>query len=212
MASGLFINFEGLDGSGKTTQLRLLATRLREQGSEVLETAEPGGTPIGMKIRKVLLDPENTEMSPTAELLLYFAARAQNVDQWIRPALNRGVVVLTDRYTDSTRAYQGAARNLGEETVLALEQIACRGCVPDLTLLIDIDLEISRQRAKKRNDSAGDRIEAEALDFHRRVRDEYYRIAKQEPHRFRIVDGRGDIGEVAERVYATVQPLIAARG
>ena len=130
---GAFITFEGMDGSGKTTQLRRLAARLRGRGRTVVETAEPGGTPIGVQIRRVLLDSANRELCPNAELLLYFASRAQNVDQCILPALERGEIVLADRFTDSSLVYQGYGRGLGSENVLALDRIACRGLKPDLT-------------------------------------------------------------------------------
>src|ERR1700689_5101965 len=133
---GLFITFEGMDGSGKTTQMHRLAERLRGLGRTVLETAEPGGPPIAMKIRRILLDAANEELSPVAEILLYFASRAQNVDQWILPALARGEIVLSDRFTDSSLVYQGAGRNLGAETVVELERIACRGLKPPLTILV----------------------------------------------------------------------------
>src|SRR5580692_105610 len=147
----LFLTFEGMDGSGKTTQMRLLAERLRREGRVVLESAEPGGTPIGMQVRRVLLDSANQELRPTAELLLYFACRAQNVDQWILPALAEGKIVLSDRFTDSTVAYQGAARGLGAELVYEVDRIACRGLVPNITLVIDIDTEAGLMRAHGRN-------------------------------------------------------------
>jgi dTMP kinase len=150
----LFLTFEGMDGSGKTTQMRLLAERLRARGREVLETAEPGGTRIGIEIRRILLDAANQELGPTAEMLLYFACRAQNVDEWIMPALAAGKIVLSDRFTDSTLVYQGCGRGLGAETVMTLDRIACRGLVPDLTLLIDIDAETSLARAHARNASS----------------------------------------------------------
>src|SRR6202043_403631 len=155
MASqGLFITFEGMDGSGKTTQMHRLAAHLRRLGRTVLETAEPGGTPIGTKIRRILLDSANQELCPAAELLLYFASRAQNVDQWILPALGRGEVVLSDRFTDSSLVYQGTGRNLGVDAVRALERIACRGLKPHLTLLVDVDAEASLTRARARNVAA----------------------------------------------------------
>src|SRR6202047_3533395 len=143
---GLFITFEGPEGSGKSTQLRLLGKKLRGKNLTVLETAEPGGTPIGLQIRRVLLDAKNQELCPTAELLLMFAARAQNVDQAILPALAAGQVVLCDRFTDSTLVYQGAARGLGAEVVYEVDRIACRGLVPDLTLVVDIDVETGLAR------------------------------------------------------------------
>src|ERR1035438_6310774 len=134
-ARGVFVTFEGPEGSGKSTQLRTLAAKLRSAGRDVLETAEPGGTPIGMQIRRVLLDAANQELRPTTELLLMFAARAQNVEEWILPALAQGHVVLCDRFTDSTLVYQGVARGLGAELVYEVDRIACRGLVPDLTLV-----------------------------------------------------------------------------
>ncbi len=144
---GRFITFEGLDGAGKSTQMELLARRLRESGRNVLVTAEPGGTPIGEQIRRILLDRANAGLSPVAELLLYFASRAQNVEEAILPALEQGRIVLSDRFTDSTLVYQGFGRGLGEEAVKALERIACRGLQPDLTIYLDIDLETSLARA-----------------------------------------------------------------
>src|SRR5579871_6772165 len=148
---GVFLTFEGPEGSGKSTQARLLAGRLRALGHDVLESAEPGGTEIGLQIRRVLLDAKNRELCPTAELLLMFACRAQNVDQWILPALAEGRIVISDRFTDSTLVYQGAARGLGSELVYEVDRIACRGLVPNLTLVIDIDTEAGLTRAHGRN-------------------------------------------------------------
>ncbi|MBI4873592.1 MAG: dTMP kinase [Acidobacteria bacterium] len=199
---GRFINFEGPDGCGKTTQMHRLAARLRAEGFGVVETVEPGGTRIGNQIRAILLDPANQELFPTAEMLLYFAARAQNAGEIIRPALAEGKIVLSDRFTDSTMAYQGLGRGLGEEMVNALDAIACRGLKPDLTILIDIDLETGLERARGRG--AADRMDAQAEDFHRRVREAYLRMAAREPHRFRLIDGRGTPDEVAALVSAAV--------
>ena len=148
---GWFLTFEGIDGCGKTTQMRMLAARLRETGRDVEETVEPGGTEVGRQIRRVLLDARNQEISATTELLLYFASRAQNVDQRIRPALAQGKAVLSDRYTDSTMVYQGFARGLGEQIVRDLHRVACGGLDPDVTIYIDIDLETSLARARARN-------------------------------------------------------------
>ncbi len=196
---GLFINFEGVDGCGKSTQMKLLARRLRETGREVVETVEPGGTNIGNQIRAILLDPSNGEMFPTAEMLLYFAARAQNVDQVIRPALEQGKIVLSDRFTDSTMAYQGLGRGLGEEAVIALDRVACRGLKPDLTVLIDIDLATCLARSRER--SSADRMEEQAVEFHERVRAAYLEMAAREPERFRLIDGRGEVEAVAEEIW-----------
>jgi dTMP kinase len=208
---GLFLTFEGMDGSGKTTQMRLLAERLRREGRAVLESAEPGGTPIGMQVRRVLLDSANQELCPTAELLLYFACRAQNVDQWIQPALAEGKIVLSDRFTDSTLVYQGCGRGLGSETVMALDRIACRGLVPDVTLLIDIDAETSLARAYARNATARDtetRMDEQSVEFHRKVYEAYHALAAHEPHRFRIVDGRADREAMAREIWDIVEPYV----
>ena len=206
----LFLTFEGMDGSGKTTQMRRLAERLRARGRDVLETAEPGGTRIGIEIRRILLDAANQELGPTAEMLLYFACRAQNVDEWIMPALSAGKIVLSDRFTDSTLVYQGCGRGLGAETVMTLDRIACRGLVPDLTLLIDIDAETSLARAHARNRSerTGDRMDEQSLEFHRRVYDAYHALAAREPQRFRIVDGCAAIDAIAAEIWKAVEPYV----
>ena len=208
MTRGRFISFEGTDGCGKTTQLRLLAEKLRAEGQDVLETAEPGGTRIGLQIRSILLDSANQELSPTAEMLLYFAGRAQNVDEWILPALERGTTVLSDRFTDSTLAYQGAARGLGSDVVMALHQIACRGLLPDLTIYLDIDLDTSLERAHARNrlieDKDERRMDEQAVEFHHRVRQEYLKLAEMEPDRIKVIDGRSDRNAIAAKIWETV--------
>lgn len=208
---GLFITFEGPEGSGKSTQLRMLTARLKSGGREVLETAEPGGTPVGVQIRRVLLDSANTELRPTTELLLMFAARAQNVEQWILPALSQGRVVLCDRFTDSSLVYQGAGRGLGAEVVYEVDRIACRGLVPDLTLLIDIDIETGLARAHRRNARTQDvetRMEEQNLGFHRKVREAYRQLASDEPSRVRLIDGSRSEAAVASDVWAAVEPLL----
>jgi len=208
---GLFLTFEGPEGSGKSTQSRLLASRLRAIGHEVLETAEPGGTPIGLQIRRILLDANNHDLCPTAELLLMFASRAQNVDQWILPALAAGRIVISDRFTDSTLVYQGAARGMGSEVVYEVDRIACRGLVPDLTLLIDIDTETGLKRANRRNREKQDvetRMEEQDLNFHRKVREAYRQLASDEPKRIRLIDGSRDEAVVAEEVWGVLRPLL----
>jgi dTMP kinase len=207
-AGGLFVTFEGPDGSGKSTQARMLTERLRGAGRTVLESVEPGGTPIGQQIRRILLDPANRELTPIAELLLMFAARAQNVEQWILPALADGKVVISDRFTDSSLAYQGAGRGLGWETVLQLDRIACHGLVPDLTLCIDIDSETGLSRALARG-GAETRLEEQAVEFHLKAREAYHELARREPQRFHLIDGRGTPEAIAAKVWEQVQPLLA---
>jgi dTMP kinase len=204
---GLFITFEGPEGSGKSTQLRRLAQKLRGEGHVVLESSEPGGTPIGMQIRRVLLDSKNLEMRPTTELLLMFAARAQNVDEWILPALSRGEIVLSDRFTDSTLAYQGAARGLGAELVYEVDRIACRGLIPDLTVVIDIEAGLGLERAHGRNLKTQDvetRIDEQAIGFHRKVRDAYLQLAADEPDRVKVIDGSRGEDLVEKDVWSAV--------
>jgi len=207
---GLFITFEGMDGSGKTSQIHRLARRLRAEGRTVLETAEPGGTEIGMQIRHILLDAKNRALAPAAELLLYFACRAQNVEQWILPALDRGEIVISDRFTDSSLVYQGCGRGLGAENVMALDRIACRGLKPDLTLFLDIDLATSLARAESRNVrvNRADRMEQEPGAFYEKVRDAYKALAAAEPERFRILDGNENAERVAEQVWKVVSEFV----
>jgi len=212
---GLFITFEGPDGSGKTTQSKLLAERLRREGFQVLETVEPGGTRIGQQIRGILLNAANQELRPTAELLLMFAARAQNVDEAILPALEQGKIVVCDRFTDSSIAYQGAGRGLGTDTVLAIDRIACRGLVPDLTLCIDIDTEAGLERAHSRNriqvEKSESRLDEQSLEFHQKARAAYHELARKEPQRFHLIDGGGTPEAVAEKVWNEVAPVVFAR-
>jgi dTMP kinase len=208
---GVFITFEGMDGSGKTTQMHRLAARLRSLGRTVLETAEPGGTPIGQKIRRILLDSANQELSPTTELLLYFASRAQNVDEWIRPALDRGEVVLADRFTDSSLVYQGRGRGLGAEAVVALDRIACRGLQPVLTILVEIEPETSLTRARARNAAephCETRMDDQSLDFHRAVYEAYRDLAESQPKRVKPVDGRASADVLEDRIWDLVKAYV----
>jgi dTMP kinase len=208
---GLFITFEGMDGSGKTTQMHRLAARLRDMGRTVIETVEPGGPRIAMMIRRILLDSANQELSPTAELLLYFASRAQNVDEVIRPALDRGEIVLSDRFTDSSLAYQGYGRGLGADAVQALDRVACRGLKPDLTILVDVDAESSLARARARNEAephCETRMDDQALDFHRTVYRAYHALAAEEPERVRVVNGRAGIDAIERDVWEIVSAYV----
>ena len=200
-----------MDGSGKTTQMHRLAERLRSAGRTVVETTEPGGPPIAMKIRRILLDSANQELSPTTELLLYFASRAQNVDEWILPALERGEIVVSDRFTDSSLVYQGCGRGLGADAVMALDRIACRGVKPDLTILVDVDAESSLARARARNLSqphCETRMDDQSLEFHRKVYDAYHALAAAEPERIRLVNGRTDIDSIERAVWDVVEPHV----
>lgn len=214
MASrGCFLTFEGMDGCGKTTQMQRLAARLRGMGRTVLETVEPGGPRISMMIRRILLDAANQELSPTAELLLYFASRAQNVDEWIAPALARGGIILSDRFTDSSLVYQGHGRGLGAEAVRQLERIACRGVKPDLTILVDVDPEASLARARARNAAnphCETRMDDQSLEFHLRVHKAYHELAAAEPARVKIVNGRAGIDDLEAEIWQLVRPLFEA--
>lgn len=197
-----------MDGCGKTTQLRLLAQYLREHGRQVVETVEPGGTEIGRQIRRILLDPASAAIQPRTELLLYFASRAQNVDEVIRPALETGSIILCDRFTDSTLVYQGCGRGLDPAIVLDLDRIACQGLHPATTILIDIDLETSLNRAKRRNERLGQsesRIDDESAAFHESVRKGYLALAAAESERFIVIDGRGAIGDIARHIREALQ-------
>ena len=204
---GIFITFEGMDGSGKTTQMHRLGERLRSLGHTVTETVEPGGPPIAQKIRRILLDSANQELSPTTEILLYFASRAQNVDEWILPALERGEIVLSDRFTDSSLVYQGVGRGLGIDAVNDLDRIACRGLKPDLTILVDVDAEASLARARSRNQAVPHcetRMDDQALEFHLKVHEAYHALAAAEPGRVKLVNGRAGMDEIEREVWSIV--------
>jgi dTMP kinase len=203
---GRFITVEGVEGCGKSTQLRLLEEHLTGKGHTVVVTREPGGPPIAETIRRILLDPANSALSPTTELLLYEAARAQHVDQLIRPALESGNIVLCDRFADSTTAYQGAARGLPRETVLRLHQVATRGTWPDLTIVLDLPPEEGLKRAGALG--APDRLEKEPLEFHQRVREGFLELAQAEPDRVKVIDAAQAIERVAEEISRLVDALV----
>jgi len=215
---GKFITFEGLDGTGKSTQQRRLAAALRAAGHTVVETREPGGTLTGEKIRKVLLDSATAGLSPLAEMALMFASRAQHIAEVIEPALAHGSVVLCDRFTDSTEAYQGSGRKLGSDPVLELHRVLCGDLQPDLTLLLDSDAASVVSRARRRNKRAsrtaarghGDenRFEQETRAFFARVHEGYLQIAKREPQRVIVVDARGTPAETHKRIMDVVRPKL----
>jgi len=209
----LFITFEGIEGCGKTTQIRLLAERLRQHGREVLVTREPGGCPIADAIRGILLHPDSSALAPRAELLLYSAARAQHVDEVIQPALSRGTLVLCDRFIDATVAYQGGGRGLDPSLIDSLNTLATGGLLPGLTLLLDMPAEEGLQRARRRNTATPeeDRFERENLAFHRRVRDAYLELARQH-ERFLVIDATGSVAAVAERIGTAVETVLRQQG
>ncbi len=199
----MFITFEGPEGSGKSTQIRLLAKFLEAQGHSVIQTREPGGTAIGDQIRHVLHDVANTEMVATTEVLLYSASRAQLVAQLIRPHLAAGGVVLCDRFADSTMAYQGYGRSLDHTMLTQLTQIATNGLKPDLTILLDIDVEEGLNR-KKEGHTEMNRLDLEAISFHKRVRDGYHRLAAAEPARWVVIDANRPVDAVQTAVQQAV--------
>jgi dTMP kinase len=202
---GLFLSFEGLDGSGKTTQIDLLADWLRGLGYEVVKTREPGGTPIGEKIRNIVLDVANTGMDPVCETLLYAASRAQHVAELIRPALEEGACVLTDRFVDSSYVYQGTGRGLPAE-VRAINAAAIRGTLPDMTFFLDLGPERSLRR--RTDATSADRIESERMDFHRKVYEAYRKLAEEFPERIRIVPCAGAPEDIQAIVRRHVTELI----
>lgn len=210
---GKFITFEGLDGTGKSTQIEKLAGALRARGLPVLVTREPGGTPTGEKIRHVILDSATTGLAPMAEMALMFASRAQHIRQVIAPALGRGNIVLCDRFTDSTEAYQGAGRRLGSQVVLELHRILCGDLQPDLTILMDSDVSASVERARHRNQKSAkngrkqkdeNRFEQESSAFFARVRKGYLAIARRESERVVLVNARGTPGQTHARILEVV--------
>jgi dTMP kinase len=209
---GLFLTFEGIDGCGKSTQLNLLADYLGRLGLPYLVTREPGGTDLGEQIRKILLRRSSSGMDPRNEVLLYFASRAQNVAQVIRPALADGRIVLCDRFTDASLAFQGYGRGLDLRFIRRLHEFACQGVNPDLTFVVDINPETSVARARARNVSSKrdeGRFEEEALSFHRRVRRGYRALARQEPRRVKLIPGEQSIEAIHQRIVALARPRIA---
>ena len=204
--TGLFITLEGGDGSGKSTQAGLLADWLSGQGRTVLRTREPGGTPVGVLIRDIVLH-HRGEVAPRAEALLYAADRAQHVATAVRPALDRGEVVIQDRYLDSSVAYQGAGRVLGGTEIRDLSLWAAEGLLPHLTILLDLDESVARGRLDDAN-KRFDRLEAEKSDFHRRVRASFLELAAAEPERFLVVDAAEPVDTIAAAIRARVATLL----
>ncbi|MFC3693831.1 dTMP kinase [Chenggangzhangella methanolivorans] len=203
---GRFVTFEGGEGVGKSTQIRLLAARLRALGREVVVTREPGGSPRAEALRETLLGGGAKRFGPLAETILVASARADHVDRVIRPAIARGDDVLCDRFIDSTAAYQGALGGVPPETIRALADVAAHGCRPDITLVLDASPASGLARARKRagEGATADRFEAENLTFHERLRDAFRAIAKSEPERCALIDAEGSEDQVAERVWEAV--------
>lgn len=205
---GIFITFEGGEGSGKSSQIAALLAALRAEGREVVETQDPGGTAIGREIRRILLDPARTGMAPLAELLLYEASRAQLVAEVIRPALARGQVVLCDRFTDSTVAYQGYGRGLDLALIDRLNRLVSADLRPNCTFLLDLDPAAGLARVRER--TGEDRMEAEVLGFHLRVREGFLAMARREPDRVVVLDGTRPPEEIAREVRDRVAALLGA--
>ena len=197
MTKGLFISFEGGDGSGKSTQFRLFAEYLRNRGFDVVTTREPGGTRISEKIRAILLDPECTEMGSLTEAFLFAASRAQHVDELIRPSVEAGKIVLCDRFVDSSIVYQGFGRGLGEQ-VASINSYAVRGLYPDVTFLLDISPELGRRRNGKTGKN--DRLENQSMEYHSMVAEGYRKLAAAEPERFIVIDASADIEKVSSDI------------
>jgi dTMP kinase len=220
MRRGCFITFEGLDGSGKSTQLALLAAYLERLKLPVLTTRQPGDTALGERIRALLLDAKSTGIAPMAEMAMMFADRAQSIAERIAPALEAGTVVLCDRFTDSTEAYQGGGRGLGSEAVLALHRVLCGNLQPDLTILLLPPLAVSRARTQSRNSQAvavasaagADRFEQERLEFHERVHAAYRTLAAREPERVLCIPGEPTVAETEQTIRSAVLARLRARG
>jgi dTMP kinase len=205
---GIFITFEGIEGSGKSTQALLLANALREKGHDVLLTREPGGPAISEAIRKILLDPEYYEMLPETEMLLYMASRSQHTGQWILPALKEGKIVISDRYYDSTIAYQGAARDLDYNIIDTITHFATYNTDPDLTFLIDLPVEAGMKRIQSRK---LDRLELETIEFHEKVREQYLFIATKYALRYNVISGDAMVDTIHQQVLERSLKLINSK-
>ena len=204
---GIFITLEGIEGSGKSTQAARLRDHLVARGFDVVVTREPGGSPIGEQIRRILLDPSNKKMVPLAELFLYEASRTQHVAEIIAPALKAGKCVICDRFFDASTAYQGAARGLDTAAVGRLNLLATGGIKPDLTLVLDLPADVGLKRLGR----SLDRLESEGLAFHRRVREGYLEAAAAESDRIKVVDGSGSIDDISLRIAQVVDTWLASR-
>ena len=210
--AGVFITFEGIDGCGKSTQLRLLSSELRVRGLEVLTTREPGGTTLGQKLRAALLDVQG-EVDPLAELLVFAADRAQHVRTVLRPSLAENKIVMSDRYADATVAYQGSGRGFKPELISEIVQLATEGLTPDMTLLFNLSVSESAVRTRRRVAAKNtDRLDSENAEFHERVRQAYLEIAETDPQRVQVIDARGSAQETHALVMNIVIPFLEERG
>ncbi|WP_415903595.1 dTMP kinase [Neptuniibacter sp. QD29_5] len=205
---GRFITVEGTEGVGKSTNIEYLCQLLRDLEIEIVLTREPGGTPLAEELRELLLSPRDERVSEDTELLLMFAARAQHIENVIRPALERGAWVISDRFTDATYAYQGGGRDVDLEHIAMLERIVQHGLHPDMTLLLDLDVEIGLQRASQRSEP--DRFEQEKLDFFHKVRNMYLSRAEVEPNRFSVIDASKSITEVQAQILDAVNTFVGS--
>jgi dTMP kinase len=206
-SAGIFIAFEGGDGAGKSTQAARLASVLESRGYAVLRTREPGGTPVGEKLRSLVLDHGNGEIDAHTEALIFAASRAAHASQIIRPALDRGEIVLTDRYIDSSVAYQGAGRGLGQDAVRSVNEWATSGLQPHLTVLLDVDPELGRRR-RTAGQAAEDRLESEADEFHTRIRNAFLDLAAGRPDSYLVLPAHLPVDELARRILARVDSLL----
>ena len=206
---GLFITLEGGDGAGKSTQIRNIERFFQRKGLVVVHTREPGGTPISEKLRNILLDNENSEMDPVTEMMIYAASRAQNVREKILPAIERGDIVICDRFVDSSVAYQAYGRQLGG-MVEEVNRHATGGLVPDITFWMDIDPEAGKARAAKAGDL--DRLELEKMDFHYRVYEGYRRIAEKDPDRVKRIDAADTVDNIRDHIYECLEELCRSKG
>ncbi|HGE72733.1 TPA: dTMP kinase [Candidatus Poribacteria bacterium] len=205
---GVFISLEGIEGCGKSTQAKILSDYMSELGYCVVQTREPGGTPVAEKIREVLLDPKNQDLTSRTELLLYLASRSQHVEQLIMPALKKGKIVICERFSDSTRAYQGYARGLDMDMIETLIRIATGNLEPDLTIILDMEVKEGLLRAE-RFKNYKDRLESENLDFHNKVRRGYLEIAKNNPNRIKVISAKGSIDDIHLRIRQYIDELLS---
>jgi dTMP kinase len=206
---GKLISFEGSEGSGKSTQIAILAAHFQKAGRDVISTREPGGTEIGEQIRNIIVhNSKGDEMCAETELLLFSAARAQLVREVIAPALTRGTIVLSDRYLDSSTVYQGIGRNLAADPVAQINRFAVGNVMPDITIVIDVPTELGLSRIRQRASDLPDRMERENIDFYQKIRDGYLLLAKSMPDRFAVVDGSLDQDAVAKKIWAAVKDRI----